>query len=300
MSLDTIVNICLQGLTLGMLFFLIASGLSLIFGLMDVLNFAHGSLFMVGAYVAWATYGAVVRYAPSTELAFILSLVSGTLVGALVGALIEFGGIRPLYKRPVFQILLTLGLVYVLTEIVKAIWGASGYSMERPAILSQSINFLGRPFPSYRLFIIGLGLVILGVVYVILQRTRIGMIIRAGVENAEMVQALGINVQRVFTLVFTLGAALAALGGAAAAPFIGLYPEMGLEYQLSAFVVVVVGGMGSFPGSAIGSIVVGLARAFADYKLSPLVAQAITVGIMGIVLLIKPEGLLGVKKGGGH
>jgi branched-chain amino acid transport system permease protein len=125
-----------------------------------------------------------------------------------------------------------------------------------------------------------------------------GIIIRAGVENADMVQALGINVRRVFTVVFTLGAALAALGGAAAAPFVGVYPEMGVEYLLSAFVVVVIGGIGSFPGSAVGSVVVGLARAFADYKLSPLIAQAMTVGIMGIVLLIKPEGLFGTKRGG--
>jgi branched-chain amino acid transport system permease protein len=298
MPLDTVMNICLQGLTLGMLFFLIASGLSLIFGLMDVLNFAHGSLFMVGAYVAWATYEAVVRAVPSTEVAFAIALVSGTLAGALAGAVIELGAIRPLYKRPVFQILLTLGLVYVFTELVKFIWGASGYSMARPTALSQSVEILGRPFPSYRLFIIGLGLTVLIIIHLLLQRTRMGIIIRAGVENADMVQALGINVRRVFTVVFTLGAALAALGGAAAAPFVGVYPEMGLEYLLSAFVVVVIGGIGSFPGSAVGSVVVGLARAFADYKLSPLIAQAMTVGIMGIVLLIKPEGLFGTKRGG--
>jgi len=284
MPLDTVMNICLQGLTLGMLFFLIASGLSLIFGLMDVLNFAHGSLFMVGAYVAWATYEAVVRAVPSTEVAFAIALVSGTLAGALAGA--------------VFQILLTLGLVYVFTELVKFIWGASGYSMARPTALSQSVEILGRPFPSYRLFIIGLGLTVLIIIHLLLQRTRMGIIIRAGVENADMVEALGINVRRVFTVVFTLGAALAALGGAAAAPFVGVYPEMGLEYLLSAFVVVVIGGIGSFPGSAVGSVVVGLARAFADYKLSPLIAQAMTVGIMGIVLLIKPEGLFGTKRGG--
>jgi len=124
------------------------------------------------------------------------------------------------------------------------------------------------------------------------------MIIRAGVENAEMVQALGINARQVFTLVFALGTGLAALGGAAAAPFVGLYPELGLEYQLGAFVVVVIGGLGSFPGSAVGSVAVGLARAFADYWLSPLVARAISVGLMAIVLLIKPTGLFGVRKGG--
>src|SRR5512143_1716159 len=199
MALETLVNICLQGLTMGMLFFLIASGLSLIFGLMEVLNFAHGSLFMVGAYVAWATYGAVVGPVGSTEVAFVIALVVGTIAGALVGAVMEMGMIRPLYKRPVFQVLLTLGLVYVITEVVKFFWGQSQQSMPRPDVLTQSIDILGRPFPSYRLFIIAIGFVILIIVYFILQRTRIGIIIRAGVENAEMVQALGINVRRVFT-----------------------------------------------------------------------------------------------------
>ncbi len=299
MTLETLVNIGLQGLTMGMLFFLIASGLSLIFGLMDVLNFAHGSFFMIGAYVAWATFDGTAAIVPFSDLRFAVALVAGALAGGGVGALTEWGLIRPLYKRPIFQILMTLGLAYVFTEVVKVVWGASGHSMARPESLSRAVDFLGRPFPAYRLFIIALGLAILLVVSVLLQRSRLGMIIRAGVENGEMVQALGINVRRVFTLVFTLGAALAALGGAAAAPFVGVYPEIGLEYQLSAFVVVVIGGMGSFAGSAVASILVGLARAFADYQLSPLVAQAIIVAVMAVVLLLKPEGIFGAKKGGG-
>lgn len=299
MGLDTVVSIVLQGLTMGMLFFLIASGLSLIFGLMDVLNFAHGSIFMAGAYVAWAAFEGLAKPIPDTNLRFIVALVTGTAAGAVIGAVMEMAFIRPLYKRPIFQVVLTLGLVFVFSEAVKTLWGASVHSMGRPQALTQAIDIVGRPFPSYRLFIIALGFAVLIVVYLLLQRTRLGIIIRAGVENADMVQALGINVRRVFTVVFALGAALAALGGAAAAPFLGVSPELGLQFQLAAFVVVVIGGMGSFGGSAVGAIVVGLARAFADYKLSPLIAQAITVGIMAVVLLLKPEGLFGTKKEGG-
>lgn len=298
MTLDTLVSIVLQGLTLGMLYFLTASGLSLIFGLMDVLNFAHGSIFMIGAYVAWVTSESLAPSLPSSDLRFALGLLAGTLTGAGLGALIEWAGIRPLYKRPIFQVLLTLGLVFVINETVKLLWKADIHSLARPASLAGVLFILGRPFPIYRLFLICLGLAVLAAMSLLLKRTRLGMIIRAGVENGEMAQALGIDVRRVFTLVFALGSGLAALGGAAAAPFIGLVPTMGMEYQLSAFAVVVIGGMGSFAGSAVGAVLVGLGRAFADYQLSPLVARAAVVGLMALVLLIKPTGLFGIKKGG--
>jgi len=298
MTLDTLISIILQGLTLGMLYFLTASGLSLIFGLMDVLNFAHGSIFMIGAYVAWVTTEALAGSLPNSDARFALALLAGTLAGAGLGALIEWAGIRPLYKRPIFQVLLTLGLVFVINETVKLLWKADIHSLARPASLAGVLMILDRPFPTYRLFLIGLGLVVLAAMSVLLRRTRLGMIIRAGVENGEMVQALGIDVRRVFTLVFALGSALAALGGAAAAPFIGLVPTMGMDYQLSAFAVVVIGGMGSFAGSAVGAVLVWLGRAFADYQLSPLVARATVVGLMALVLLVKPTGLFGVKKGG--
>ena len=298
MTLSLLVNIVLQGLTLGMLFFLIAGGLSIIFGLMDVLNFAHGSLFMIGGYVAWTTAGALGRLVANSDLCFALALISGTLAGAGVGALVEWAGIRPLYRRPVFQVLLTLGLVFVFTELVKLVWTANIQTMPPPASLRGAVTILEQPFPLYRIFLIGLGLVVLVAMSLLLQRSRLGMIIRAGVENREMVQALGIDVQRVFTLVFALGSGLAALGGAAAAPFVGLVPEVGMEFQLSAFAVVVIGGLGSFAGSAVGALLVGLGRAFADYQLSPVVARAAVVGLMALVLLVRPTGLFGSKKGG--
>lgn len=320
--LARIINITLQGLTMGMLFFLIASGLSLIFGLMDVLNFAHGSLFMIGSYVALTTFWLLGGYPvsaieagqlgvlgfdkapaliPDTNLRFLVAVVTGTLTGLSVGTLMEWGLIRPLYKRPIFQILLTLGMVYVIAEVVKFIWGPAPLGMAKPELLKGTVDILGRAFPIYNIFIILLGIVVMVVVYVILRRTRIGIIIRAGVEDSEMVQAMGINVRRVFTGVFALGAGLAALGGAAAVPFLGgAAPEQGMAFQLSAFVVVVIGGMGSFPGAFAGSLLVGLARAFADYQLSPIVAQGIVVGMMAIVLLIRPQGIFGRRKEGGH
>jgi branched-chain amino acid transport system permease protein len=324
MSLEALVSIIIQGLTLGMLYFLIAAGLSLIFGLMDVLNFAHGSIFMIGAYIALTVFynlggGQFGVFIPAplapmllklglqpgvalianSNLRFVIGLLAGTLVGAGLGALIEWSMIRPLYKRPIFQILLTLGLAYVLSELVRNIWGFNPYNLEKPAALAQSVEIINRFVPVYKFFLIALGFTLFIVVWALLQKSRLGIIIRAGVENGEMVQALGINVRKVFTLVFSLGAGLAALGGAAAGPFVGISPTMGISYQLSGFIVVVIGGMGSIPGAAVGSILVGLAQAFAANKLSPLVANAILVGLMGVVLLLKPEGLFGVKKEGG-
>lgn len=462
-------NVVLSGLTLGALYFLVASGLSLIFGLMDVLNFAHGLLFMAGAYFGYTLYanprmilnmlpfalalggGALIGAsiagplaarlksppvrriaalglytlagvlaiaglqnfdllalaatgvtaaggAIPTELAqeptaafaarlavltmagialggalrrqtaagrlssvvgllviglafvlallrtpgeqfilglssdarFVLALFMGAGGGAALGGMIEWGLIRPLYARPIYQVLLTLGLVFVGTEVIKSVWGPAGFYMDIPQFFNTrggecpspdvfawlrdhcaSINVVGRPFPSYRLFIIAVGLAMFMAIAALLRRTRLGIIIRAGVQDSEMVQALGINVRRVFTLVFALGAGLAALGGVAAAPFVGVNPGLGQEFLIQAFIAVVIGGMGSYPGAALGALLVGLARAFGDQlvlsgvqvagmaeavKLSPSIARASTVLIMALVLLVRPAGLLGKKE----
>ncbi len=254
---------------------------------------------------------------------------SGLLAGAGLGALIETSLIRPLYARPIYQILLTLGLSFVGTELVKSVWGTAGFYMDTPAFFAssgqncpspslwawfsdhcQSINVLGRPFPSYRLFIIVLGLAMFIAIALLLQKTRIGIIIRAGVQDSEMVQALGINVRRVFTLVFAVGSALAAVGGVAAAPFLGVNLGLGAEVQLQGFIAVVIGGMGNYMGAAVGALLVGLARAFGDQfvlsgihlpwmegvvRMSPSIARASTVLIMALVLLLRPAGLFGKK-----
>ncbi|MBI5300551.1 MAG: branched-chain amino acid ABC transporter permease [Chloroflexi bacterium] len=466
MSGPTASSIILSGVTLAALYFLVASGVSLIFGLMDVLNFAHGSLFMLGAYAGWTFYtnprllfntgpllfalvagfalspilarfialprwgrwlafliafviamiaardfpidklvamgmtmtgkviptaeaqeplgtmlmriagvfaaGVVASAGASTRSAerlqaparqslllvvglgiaalivlfardageqiilntdsnwrFLLAIVVGAATGGALGALMEWGLIRPLYARPIYQILLTLGLTFVFDQVVRFVWGPAGAFMEIPKWFNtaskdcpsdnllmwfsqhcDSVFVMGRPFPSYRLFIILIGVIMVLAIALLLQRTRFGMIIRAGVQDSEMVEALGINVRRVFTLVFGIGAALAGLGGVVAAPFLGVYPGMAMEFLLQAFIVVVIGGLGSIPGAAIGALLVGLARAYGDHIVlagiqlpwmsdsisgSPAIARASTVLIMAIVLFLKPTGIFGKK-----
>lgn len=468
------VSIMLSGLTLASLYFLVASGLSLIFGLMDVLNFAHGVLFVLGAYVGLATYlnprllfntlpvffvliaaimlsqhlgrvfwprlttnrarrlatiglllaaaviiflalrgfpmralnafnltavgGAVTTanaqeplammfrrlllvalagvpigillspkerqeevplrplwqtaliagaaaaigillllvrdtgetwmLALSPDLRFLLAIIMGTIAGALGGVAIETGLIRPFYGNPVTQLVLTLGLSIAGIDLIEAMFGEEanppmpppsmfGASCRSDTLINwfseqcQSIDVLGRAFPTYRVFIIVVGILVFIGVGLMLRRTRLGMIIRAGVQDGEMVQALGINVRRIFTLVFALGSGLAAMGGVIAAPYLGVFPGMGSIFQLQAFIAVVIGGMGSFLGAAVGTIILGMARAFGDHfvaagidlpfldtviKGSPAIARASTVLIMALVLLIKPSGIFGKKE----
>jgi branched-chain amino acid transport system permease protein len=280
---------------------------------MDVLNFAHGSLFMVGAYIAWT----VASYTDPANAAawpvtigdsngrFIAGILAAVGVVALLGVLLESGLIRPLYARPIYQVLLTLGLVLVLSELVKAvpIWGPLAKSQDKPQWFDWSVTLIGRRrFPTYGFFMIGLGLATIAGLWALLRFSRLGLIIRAGVQDREMVQALGINVRQVFTLVFAVGAGLAALGGAAIAPQQGLSPEMGLEFQLAAFVVVVIGGMGSIPGAAVGALLLGLARTFGDTLvvnnsgLPRWLPSASMVLLMALVLLLRPAGLFGRKE----
>ena len=288
LTFPLLVSLVLNGLVFGMLLFLIASGLSLIFGLMGVLNFAHGSLFMLGAYVGLSVY----NYAGS----FPLAVLAGTVAGALTGAIIEILGIRPLYGRHIYQVLLTLGLVLVMNELVQVIWGPAILGFAQPQWIVGTVDILGIPFPRYRLVVLGVGLAVLGLVYLFLRRTRMGIIVRAGVQDSEMVQALGINVRRVFTGVFAMGGALAALGGVVAGPFFrSVWPQMGLENQLAAFIVVVIGGLGSYAGSAVGSILVGLSQSLVGYFF-PDAALAVNMGLMALVLLAKPEGLFGARR----
>lgn len=464
---EAFIRTTLSGLTLGSLFFLVAAGLTLIFGLMDVLNFAHGSMFMLGAYAGWQFYtnptfifgilplvlafatgvmciplvkplltrldlsevwqkrlpklmfvvalivavlalfkfdiigladtamvaatttssnplaelspqepllrflwrpllliisGALVAVGVSkpgdrTEVSapeplkkrlilpvvllvltiiftivresasegvllmngnirFALSIIAATLFGFLLGAIIEITMIRPLYVRPFFIVLMTLGLSFVLRELVQVLWDPLAYQMVRPPLFAQpgrattiaewlmngssTISIAGVTFPTYRLFVIFLGVVMFIFVTLLMTRSRLGMIIRAGVQDPQMVEALGINVKKIFTIVFALGVALAALGGIGAAPFLPVQPMMGEQYQMQGFITVVIGGMGSYGGAFVGAMILGMARAFGDYfalklQLSPTIAEASTVIIMIIVLLLRPQGLFGKK-----
>jgi len=460
---EPFIRTTLSGLTLGSLFFMVAAGLSLIFGLMDVLNFAHGAMFMLGAYMGWQLYtnptfifgmlpmviaftcgvmmtsvikpyltrweiaekwqkwlpriayalalallvlsflnfnimelastamvaattttagnplaeisaqeplaqfwyrpvllilsGLLVAFASSkpgvkSEIApkedllkkaigpiillvltivatliresapiaillmngnwrFVIAIVVAVVFGLMFGAVVEITLIRPLYVRPFFIVLMTLGLSFVIRELVQLLWDPLAYQMVRPPLFAQSgkapnllawlqngnatIDISGVTFPTYRLFVIFLGVVMFAVVTIIMTKSRLGMIIRAGVQDPQMVEALGINVRRVFTFVFAFGVALAALGGIGAGPFLPIQPLMGDQFQMLGFITVVIGGMGSYVGAFVGAIILGMGRAFGDYfalklSLSPAIAEASTVIIMVIVLLIKPQG----------
>jgi len=248
---------------------------------------------------------------------FVLALLTAAFLGAGLGAVVEITLIRPLYIRPLYQILITLGLAYVLRELAMLLWNPVAYQMVRPPLFAQpgqaaslwawfaggnsTMNIFSVTFPTYRLFIIFLGVLMLIGLSLVIGYSRLGMIIRAGVQDREMVEALGINVRRVFTIVFMIGAGLAALGGIGAAPFIPVESNMGDVFLLQAFIVVVIGGIGSFNGAAIGALLLGLARAFGDYlalrfNLTPAIAEASTIIIMAIVLLVRPAGLFGKKE----
>jgi len=463
------IRTALSGLTLGSLFFLVAAGLTLIFGLMDVLNFAQGSMFMLGAYIGWQFYtnptfifgilpqllafgsgvmlvavikpylirwqiserwvktlpriayvlavavmvvsfigfdilglaktamvaatvttagnplaeispqeplsqywfrplllfvsGALVAFATSkpgnkNEFApkdkmllkalipaglfiltiiftlvrerapeavllmngnwrFVISILVSIIFGYVFGAVVETTLIRPLYVRPTFIIIMTLGLSYVIRELVQMLWDPLAYQMSRPPLFGQlgkaesvmewlrngnaTIDIAGVTFPTYRLFVILLGILMFIFITLLMTKSRLGMIIRAGVQDPQMVEALGINVKSVFTLVFGLGIAMAALGGIGAGPFLPIQPLMGDSYQMQGLITVVIGGMGSYIGAFVGAMTLGMARAFGDYfalkySLSTAIAEASTVIIMVIVLLARPQGLFGKKE----
>ena len=285
-----------RGVLLSMLIFLVASGLSLIFGLLDVLNFGQGAFVLVGAYVGYATYQAVEL---NSTLSFLAAAGAAIVSVGLLGAIIEAGLIRPLYERPVFQIVLTFGLAAVLIDLVERIWGPQpNQPLAPPEMFRGTFYLFGQSLSVYRLFIIALGLIIMIAVGLLLNRTRLGIIIRAGVQDAEMVQALGINVRRVFTFVFVLGAVLAGLAGIALVPYQGATLEMGNQFLIMAIVVVVIGGMGSYEGTAVASFIVGLTRAVAEQMSlkhfdAPVLAETSILLLMIAVLLIQPSGLFG-------
>ncbi len=293
----------LSGLFQGMLLFLVASGLSIIFGLMDVLNLAQGSFFMLGAYVAYDLQhpGGMVdllNVIPDPNLRFPVAVLGAIAVGAALGVVLERGLLRRLYVRPVFQLVLTFGVSLVMLELVKAIWSTTPYSWTQTFGVRETFFVLfEQRFSTYRLFVVGMGLLLIIGIGLLLRRTRIGIIIRAGVEDSEMVQALGINVRAVFTLVFTLGCAVAALGGAIAAPFLGASTSLGSTFLLQAIAVVVLGGLGSYGGTAVGSVLVGLAVAIAQdaaigtsFSALPSLTPML---VLVLVLLIRPSGLFG-------
>ena len=285
--MELLMNLTINGLATGMLIFLLAAGLTLIFGLMDVLNFAHGGLF------AWGAYASVWFYALTDS--FVIAILGAILTGIILGFITEKLIITPVYGNHVQQILITLGFMLVLTEMLKVVFGPNQIAARTPEFLSGSWEVGDVIIIKYRVFIIIMGFLVFGIFQYILKKTKIGLIVRAGVMNKEMVQALGINIKNVFLYVFITGAALAALGGALMAPYSGvIYAEMGMEFAILGFIVVVIGGMGSFPGSLLAAIIVGITGSYMAYYV-PSLSLAVNMMIMAIVLVFRPQGLFKAK-----
>mgnify|MGYP001287861166 FL=1 len=285
--MNAILNLLINGLSTGLLIFLLASGLTLIFGLMSVLNFAHGGFFVWGAFVWVWLFSATGN--------FFISVVGAIGIGMLSGFIFEKTLIRPVYGNHIRQLLVTLGGMLVLVELIRMIWGSNPIRAGLPVWLDGSIQLGGVVLIKYRLFVILVGLIIYGLIMLLLKKTKIGMIIRAGVDNREMVQALGINIKAVFSMVFILGAGIAALGGTLLAPYSGIiFADMGLQYAILAFIVVIIGGLGSVRGAALASIIVGLAGAFTAFYY-PDLSLAVNMLLLIFVLLLRPKGLFGEK-----
>ncbi|MET8615214.1 branched-chain amino acid ABC transporter permease [Streptomyces misionensis] len=290
----TVVLLTFTGLGLGALYFLIASGLSLIFGLMDVLNFAHGALLSIGAYGTWWAARGHLPGAGFGGAGFVLAVVFGTAVGTAAAVLLEVAVIRPLYTRPREQILATVGVGLAVPALLSAVWGADARPFPGPKALSGTLGVLGAEVPLNRPVLIAAALVVLVALKAFLGRTRHGLVVRAGVEDRAMVTALGIDVRRAFTLVFALGGAAAALGGALGGLYFGsVDPAQGTSLLVFAFVVVVTGGMNSLTGTALASVAVGLVQQFANYYTTAGLGDVAVVVLLAALLLVRPRGLTG-------
>ncbi len=275
----------LNGLAYGALLFLLSVGLTLIFGMLDIVNLAHGSFYMLGAYAGLA----LIALTGSFWLALLMTPV---VVGA-IGALVERALLRPLYGRPVLdQVLLTFGFVYFFEDAVKWVWGGKIRSISAPDLFAGSVRFGAVTVPSYRLFVIVFGLAMAVAVWLLIEKTRLGAVVRAGVFDAEMTAGLGIDIHRVFTGVFAFGAALGGLSGVVAGPIQSAYPSMGVSILIPALIVVVVGGLGSLKGSLVGSLIIGQAETFGKAWL-PGVSMLMIYIVMALVLLFRPHGLFG-------
>ena len=292
---------CLNGVQLGMLLFLLAAGLTLIFGIMDLVNLAHGSLYMIGAYFA-ATFAALTG-------SFIAGAVLALLATLVVGMAVEVIAMRRLYGRDhLDHVLGTFGLLLFFNELVRLIWGPAGMTLPLPSQMLTAVEVLpGVYYPLYRLVIILSTLVVALLLYLLVMRTRIGMLIRAGASNREMVGALGVNIKLLYTLVFGLGAALAGFAGLMQAPILTVQIGMGENILILAFVVIIIGGIGSIRGAFVASILVGLidtvGRAFlpdllkavlspaAASTVAPALSSMLIYLIMAVVLVVRPEGL---------
>jgi branched-chain amino acid transport system permease protein len=274
----------LNGLQFSMQLFLLAVGLSIVFGLMNFINLAHGTLYMVGAFAGYA--------AAAKTGSFWAALVAGPAAGAALGALFYAVLLRHMQRASAMtQVLVTFGLIFVGIDAVRLVWGDYSQTLTKPALLDGSTSILGQIYPTYRLFIIVLGLTLALLLHLGLERTRLGAVVRAGVDDPVMAESLGINVERAFFAVFCLGCALAGLAGVIAAPLGDIHPGMDMEILIPTLIVVVVGGPGRLSGAFLGALLIGMADTFGA-ALIPDVSSFLIYAVMALVLLLRPGGLL--------
>ena len=286
--MDVVLTQAFNGLVYSSLLFLLSAGLSLIFGLMNVVNIAHGSFYMLGAFFALAI--------ADLTGSFWLALLIAPFLVAIIGIAVEMGFIRPLYRRHhLDQVLLTFGFTLVFYDLVKTFGGTQIYTLPTPAFLSGSVRIFGNVTPVYNLFLVALGFGVGGLLWLFIDRSRIGAMVRASVDDPNMAAGVGINVGILFTSIFATGAALAGLAGVAAGPELGIYAGMDVEILIPAFIVIVIGGTGNLRGAFGGSIIVGEADTFGKAYL-PDMAMFLIYIVMIAVLLTRPEGLFGRTK----
>ena len=297
MDIATFLIQLLNAVQYGLLLFLVASGLTLIFGIMGIINLAHGSFYMIGAYLAWSLSGSLGNFWAAIALGIVLSV--------LLGMLLEWLLIRHLYRRDhLYQVLLTYGLILIFEELRSIIWGDDVHGVAVPDVLSASIPLTDTlAYPVYRLWMSGVCVALAVLMYWLIQHTRLGMMIRAGASNRDMTQSLGINIQLLYRLVFALGVALAAFAGMIAAPVSSVFPGMGGQVLIICFVVVVIGGIGSVKGALVAALLIGLVDTFGKvleieiggFRVLPELAGMSVYLLMAIVLLWRPDGLFGKR-----
>ena len=286
-SMSLFMSQVFNGLALGVLLALIATGLTIIYGTLGVINFAHGALFVVGAYAGFSLFVA-------TD-SFVLSLIGAGLVSMVVGLILERGLIQRFYNRPhEDQILVTFGISIVLVEIIRGIYGGVGQRVPTPTWGEGVVNLGFVTYPLYRLEIMAIAASVLFVCWYVLYKTRLGLIIRSGIEDALMVRMLGINVQRYFMLVFGIGAAAAGFAGMIYGPMVSIVPDMGFRVLIQSFVVVVLGGVGSFPGAILGGLIAGQILSLTSL-FNPVYSDVMLFAAMALILIFRPQGLMGVE-----
>lgn len=275
----------LNGVQYGFTLFLVASGLTLIFGIMGIINLAHGAFYMIGAYLVWWMFGVTEN--------LLFAVLLGLPLMVVFGYALERLAISFLYDRDhLYQVLLTYGLILILNDLQKMLWGSDFYSVPVPELLKISIPLGNQEYPVYRLFVSFLCMLVAAGMYVVIGKTKLGMMIRAGATNREMTQALGVDITKIFALVFSLGASLAAFSGMIDAPLSSVYPGMGDFILIISFVVIVIGGIGSVKGAFVGAMLVGLVDTFGKI-LVPEFASMSIYALMALVLLWRPQGLFG-------